>query len=58
VKAVKRHRLHELHQIIFTDRGAVAPTMTYWGFQRAVFRAFAGGRTEADYPGDRTWIAG
>jgi fatty acid desaturase len=54
--AVPFHRLHELNRIIFTDRGAVAPTMTYWGFQRAMLRAFAGGKTEADYPEDRAWI--
>ncbi len=30
--------------------------MTYWGFQRAALRAFAGGKTEADYPADRRWI--
>ena len=30
--------------------------MTYWGFQLAALRAFAGGKTEADYPEDRTWI--
>ena len=29
------HRLHELHKILFTDRGAAPPTMTYWGFQLA-----------------------
>lgn len=50
------HRLHELHRILFTDRGVAAPTMTYWGFQRAALRAFSGGRTEADYPQDRAWI--
>jgi fatty acid desaturase len=50
------HRLHELHRILFTDRGVEAPTMTYWGFQRAALRAFSGGRTEADYPQDRAWI--
>ena len=54
--AVPFHRLHELNKLIFTDRGAVAPTMTYWGFQRTVLRAFAGGKTEADYPEDRMWI--
>jgi fatty acid desaturase len=54
--AVPFHRLHELHKILFTDRGTVPPTMTYWGFQRAVLRAFAGGKTEADYPEDRPWI--
>jgi len=51
------HRLHELHDAIFTTRGASPPTMTYLGFQVAVLRAFAHGRTEADYPEDRAWIA-
>jgi fatty acid desaturase len=54
--AVPFHRLRELNQILFTDRGAVPPTMSYWGFQVAALRAFAGGKTEADYPGDRAWI--
>jgi hypothetical protein len=31
--------------------------MTYVGFQIAVLRAFARGRSEADYPDDCTWIA-
>lgn len=51
------HRLRELHEAIFTSRGNEPPSMTYWGFQVAVLRAFAHGRTEADYPDDRTWIA-
>ena len=51
------HRLHELHEVIFTSRGAVPPTMSYLEFQMAVLRAFAGGRTEADYADDSTWIA-
>lgn len=51
------HRLHELNAAIFTERGASPPSMTYLGFQIAALRAFAGGRTEADYPDDRTWIA-
>jgi fatty acid desaturase len=51
------HRLHELHEAIFTSRGAAPPSMTYLGFQIAVLRAFARGKTEADYPDDRTWIA-
>ena len=51
------HRLHELHHAIFTSRGAQPPSMTYWGFQSAVLRAFARGRTETDYPDDRPWIA-
>jgi fatty acid desaturase len=51
------HRLHELHEAIFTARGAVPPTMSYLGFQWAVLRAFAGGKTEAGYSDDSTWIA-
>jgi fatty acid desaturase len=54
--AVPFHRLHELHRLLFTDRGVEPPTMTYWGFQRAAFRALAGGKTEADYPDDRAWL--
>lgn len=50
------HRLRELHAAIFTARGAAPPSMTYLGFQAAVLRAFAHGRTEADYPDDRAWI--
>ena len=51
------HRLRELHETIFTARGAEAPSMTYLGFQAAVLRAFARGRTEADYSDRETWIA-
>ncbi|MGO9991206.1 MAG: fatty acid desaturase [Steroidobacteraceae bacterium] len=51
------HRLRELHEIIFTARGASAPSMTYLGFQAVALRAFAGGKTEADYPDDQVWIA-
>lgn len=51
------HRLRELNGIIFTSRGAAPPSMTYFGFQAAVLRAFARGKTEADYPDDRTWIS-
>jgi fatty acid desaturase len=51
------HRLHELDSAIFASRGEAPPSMTYVGFQIAVLRAFARGRTEADYPDDRTWIA-
>ncbi len=50
------HRLHELHKILFTDRGTLPPTMSYWGFQRAALKAFAHGRTESDHPQDRAWI--
>jgi fatty acid desaturase len=51
------HRLRRLHAIIFTERGAAAPSMTYLGFQMAVLRAFAAGKTEASYPDNSTWIA-
>ncbi len=51
------HRLHTLHEALFTARGTEPPSMTYLGFQAAVLRAFAHGRTEADYADDRAWIA-
>lgn len=51
------YRLAELHETIFTLRGAVPPSMTYAGFQMAVLRAFARGRGEADYSDDCTWVA-
>jgi fatty acid desaturase len=51
------HRLHELDAAIFASRGTAPPSMTYVGFQIAMLRAFARGRTEADYPDDRSWIA-
>jgi fatty acid desaturase len=51
------HHLRELDDLIFAKRGARAPSMTYLGFQRAVLRAFSGGRGEADYPDDAAWIA-
>jgi fatty acid desaturase len=54
--AVPFHQLHKLHKIMFTDRGIEAPTMSYWSFQKAALRAFAHGRTEADYPQDRAWL--
>jgi fatty acid desaturase len=50
------HRLRELHEAIFTSRGASSPSMSYFGFQIAVLRAFAKGKTERDYPDDRAWI--
>jgi fatty acid desaturase len=50
------HRLAQLHALIFTQRGTAPPTMTYLGFQRAVLRAFARGRTEAHYADEITWI--
>jgi fatty acid desaturase len=51
------HRLRALHTAVFIERGTQPPSMTYWGFQRAVLRAFSRGRSEADYPDDAVWIA-
>jgi fatty acid desaturase len=51
------HRLRELNAAIFIERGTQPPSMTYIGFQIAVLRAFGRGRTEAEYPDERTWIA-
>lgn len=51
------HRLRELNEAIFTARGVAPPSMTYLGFQMAVLRAFARGRTEVDHPDDTTWIS-
>jgi fatty acid desaturase len=50
------HRLRQLHNKIFTERGANAPSMTYLGFQLAAWKAFAVGKTEASYADDSTWI--
>jgi fatty acid desaturase len=51
------HRLRELHEAIFTSRSSAPPSMTYLGFQMAVLRAFARGKTESDYSDDRAWLA-
>jgi fatty acid desaturase len=50
------HRLRELHETIFTSRGAAPPSMTYLGFQMAVLRAFARGKSESDYSDDCAWL--
>lgn len=50
------YHLPRLHQEIFTSRQLAPPTMSYLGFQLAVWRAFSHGRTEADYPDDAAWI--
>ena len=51
------HRLQELHAAIFIERNVTPPTMSYLGFQMAVLRAFARGKSEGDYPDDQVWIA-
>ena len=54
--AVPFHRLRQLHEALFDAQGRAPPSMSYWGFQVAVFRAFWGGKTEADYADDIAWI--
>jgi fatty acid desaturase len=54
--SVPCYRLRELHAELFTARGKQPPTMTYFGFQRAIIRALSL-KDEADYPDDRVWIA-
>ena len=51
------HRLPSLHAAVFVERGIAPPSMTYLGFQRAVFQAFSRGRSEADFPDDAAWIS-
>ncbi len=54
--SVPCYRLKQLHREIFAQRGAMPPTMTYLGFQRAIIGALRL-KDEADYPDDRAWIA-
>ena len=50
------HRLRELDQRIFFERGTAPPSMTYCGFLFAALRAFSAGRSERDYADDCAWI--
>jgi fatty acid desaturase len=50
-------QLARLHDAIFISQGRVPPTMSYFGFQRAVFRALWNGQTEASYSNDSAWIS-
>ena len=54
--SVPCYRLKQLHREIFTQRGAMPPTMTYLGFQLTIIGALRL-KDEADYPDDRAWIA-
>ncbi len=53
--SVPCYRLKELHREIFTARGALPPTMSYFGFQRAIIAALRV-KCEAEYPDDNAWI--
>ncbi len=55
--AVPFHALPKLHREIVTSIGTEPPSMTYLGFMWASLRALSGGRSEADYPEDATWVA-
>ena len=55
--AVPFHQLPELHREITARTGTPPPSMTYVGFMLASIRALSGGRSEADYPDDQTFIA-
>ena len=55
--AVPFHQLPELHREIIARTGTEPPSMTYIGFFMAMVRALSGGRSEADYSDDTTWIA-
>jgi fatty acid desaturase len=55
--AVPFHALPELHREIVARIVSEPPSMTYFGFMWASLRALSGGRSEADYPEDVTWVA-
>jgi fatty acid desaturase len=55
--AVPFHALPELHRELVARIGTAPPSMSYLGFMRASLRALSGGRSEADYPEDVTWVA-
>ncbi len=55
--AVPFHALPELHREIVARIGSEPPSMTYFGFMWASLCALSGGRSEADYPEDVTWVA-
>jgi fatty acid desaturase len=55
--AVPFHALPELHRELVARTGTEPPSMSYLGFMRASVRALSGGRREADYPEDVTWVA-
>jgi fatty acid desaturase len=55
--AVPFHALPELHRELVARIGTEPPSMTYSGFMWASIRALSGGRSEADYSDDVTWVA-
>lgn len=50
------YKLAQLHKEIFEANGLKPYSMTYLAFQRQVWKALSGGKTEASYPDDRAWI--
>jgi len=55
--AVPFHALPELNRELVARIGTPPPSMTYFGFMWASIRALSGGRSEADYPEDVTWVS-
>ncbi len=55
--AVPFHALPELNRELVARIGTEPPSMTYLGFMGASIRALSGGRSEADHPDDKTWVA-
>jgi len=55
--AVPFHALPELNRELAARIGSDPPSMTYVGFFLTSIRALSGGRSEADYSDDVTWIA-
>jgi fatty acid desaturase len=55
--AVPFHALPELHRELVARIGTPPPSMTYFGFMWTSLRALSGGRSEADYPEDVTWVS-
>ena len=53
--SVPFYRLRELHRDLFIARGTQPPTMTYFGFQRAIIGALRV-KGEAAYPEEEAWI--
>lgn len=54
--SVPFHRLPALHRAIVAKAGAEPPTMSYFAFQKEVWRKLWRGRERQDYADDSVWI--
>jgi fatty acid desaturase len=50
------HRLQELDQALFSDRGVEPPRMGYWEFQAGVIRALSQVGSEAEFADHEAWV--